>query len=218
MATRAQLRATVLGFLGTKSTDPFYKAEDGSSRLDGLLAEAHDALFLDTVLVNPSYALKVGSLSPSVDTRDYALPTDFASWREVRLTNGDGVLYAEVDWESLGRQGGNIFALTGPHHDAVLTAGAGTSLNSVLWLRYVYVPTWATGDGIEPDAFPPWVHGLIALEATQLAYTLGDEQRMPPDLAMRLIDRRAQWFQFVGRRGAQASVASGPTMYGPDIV
>lgn len=216
MADRSALRTKVFTYLGTRSTDPFYKNEDGSSRIDGLLQDAYNAIVSDILLTNPEYLQKVETLTSADHT--YALPADFAGWIDVRLNTSTGTPLTQCDMEFLPSTFGTEFAISGPDQDAVLTTSGGVEAGVDLYLLYRYWPLDWTQDTDSPDVVPSKFHDVVALDAAEVAFALGGEQVMPPKLVALKEDRRASLLLHVGRRGVQATTARGVPFLGGDWV
>lgn len=204
---RGTLTTLVRSYLGTASDDPAYTA----TILNPLLQSAYDSLIADIQDANPHYLSTAVTLTADSSTSHlYTFATqspaitDFAKWLEVRWTDEDGVLLAEARLEDLRDGGGGLFALTGPDEAPVLRTGADDEAGTALYFRYAYWPADWDEDSDEPTGIPAKYHDLVALEAL-FAFALGGEARVPADLRIRWMDRRAQLLSRVGRRGIQPS-------------
>lgn len=216
MASRATLRDKVVGYLGTKSSDPFYKKEDGTSRINDLIDDAYSGILADILQLNPEYLHKQTTLTASpADSRTYPLPDDFAGWISVKIRDSRGTELIQVDRADLVNSRSQSFSLYGPDVDGVLETSEGVTAGVDLYFLYRYWPTAMTDDAHAPSAIPVAFHEVVALDAAEMAYAMGDEQRFPVSYAVRRDDRKAQLFMHVVLRGNQAIIAKGaPQMAG----
>lgn len=212
MATRAQLRGRVRVFLGTSDDDPEYDDDT----LNDLLQDAYWSLLEDLRQLNPNYlATGVTLAAQSSTSRVYSLAaqstaiTDFAGWLDVRWTDENGLRLAEVRYDELSWADGNSFALTGQDEALVLTTSSLADAGTALWFRYSQWPAAWSADADTPTKIPTRFHDVVALEAL-FAFGLGGEQRIPPELNARWMDRRGQLLASVSRRGVQPPTARTP--------
>ena len=201
MASRATIRGWIRNLLGTTSDDPFFKA----STLDPIIQQACDALVTAISEENPDYLVKppVTLTAQSATSHSYDFAqlqiTDFAKVLELRYTDEDGAELMEARLEELRDAGADYYAITGDDEHAVLQTSKATEAGTALWMRYRYWPADMDDDADSPEGIPTKFHDVVALEAL-FAFGLGGEQRLPPELHARWIDRRAQLFQHVKSR------------------
>ena len=205
MATRAQLLARVQVFLGTDTDDPQFDA----TVLNDILQDAYWSLLEDIRLTDPNYLATTVTLSPaSSSSRVYTFAaqtspiTDFAGWLDVRWSDETGIRLNEVRYDELSGKQGDTFALTGQDEALVLTVSPNADPGQSIWLRYAQWPAAWTADTDTPSQIPVRFHDVVALEAL-FAFGLGGEQRLPPELQNRWMDRRSQLLASVSRRGVQ---------------
>ncbi len=207
MASRSTIRASIRRFLAVDSDDPEYD----SDVLDPIIQEACDSLVTDINLTNPGYnattvTLEADSSSGHVYTFATQSPAveDFSKWLEVRWKDAKGLELDEVRSEELRDAGSDHFAIRGIDSAAVLETSVDSSAGKDVWMRYTQWPAELSSDSSVPGGIPKRFHDVIALEAV-FAFALGGEQRVPPDLHTRWVDRRAGLMHHVGKRGIQPS-------------
>ena len=203
MASRSTIRTWLLDFLGTTSDDPLFSA----TRLNPILQQAVDSLLGEITSANPSYLTKTQVLAAdSVTSHTYSFATqspaipDFSRWIEVRFDNADGVKLLHARLEELTFAGDGYFDVVGPDETAQLITSPDTDAGTALWMRWAYWPTAMADDNAVPTGIPSRFHDVVALEAL-FAFGLGAEQRRPPELLARWVDRKAQLIAQVSRRG-----------------
>lgn len=208
MASRGTLRTLLLQYLATSADDAAFNP----TVLNELLQQGYDSLVSDIHIQEPSYLSKTVMLTPfSATSHEYRFAsqspaiTDFAHWVVVRLESDEGL---DLDWcrhDELRDQGSDFFTIIGPDDSAVLHTSPDTIVGEEIFLRYGYWPTAFAADGDTPAAIPTRYHEVVALEAAYIAFGLGGEQRISPELLSRWNDRRAQLMHHVSRRGIRPS-------------
>lgn len=203
MAPRATLKTLLRTLLGTSDDDPAFQ----DTILDPIIQQAVDSLLTSIREANAGYLVKEAALvANSPSSHSYTLAgqspaiLDFAKWLEVRYTDDAGAELSHARYEELRAMGGSYFDITGPDESAVLVTSPDTSAGVPLWMRWSYWPAELEDDESEPDGIPRRFHDVVPLEAL-FAYGLGGEQKRPPELTTRWIDRRAQLIAHVTRRG-----------------
>ena len=204
MASRATIKGWIRNLLGTTDDDPFF----ASSTLDPIIQQACDALVAGISDNNPDYLVRtpVTLTALSAASHIYSFPqlniTDFAKALEVRYTDEDGLELVEARFEELRDSGSDYYAITGADEIAQLQTSRGTEVGVALWMRYRYWPVDMDDDSDSPEGIPTKFHDVVALEAL-FAFGLGGEQRLPPELHQRWIDRRGQLFAHVAVRSTR---------------
>lgn len=207
MASRGTIKTSILRFLGTESDDPAYDDDV----LDPIVQEAVDSLRTDIDLANPGYnATEVTLTADSSTSRNYTFATqstpitDFSRWLEVRWTDEDGLLLDECRLDELRDAGSDHFAIIGIDSAPTLKVSKDSEAGQDVWLRYTAWGADLASDSSVPGGIPLRFHDVIALEALYV-FGLGGEERLPPELYTRWVDRRAQLMAHVGKRGVQPS-------------
>lgn len=198
----AALRSTTYGLLGTDSKDKFYPA----ATVDLWLNAAADAVMQRVKETAPDIYRKVATLAAaSATSRTYALGTqgtpitDFAGVLALRLVDVDGAPLTLVRDEELDSAAG-AYSVIGLDEAATITTSADIAAGSALWLKYSYWPAQMDDDTDEPGGVPERFHPLIAFEAAETLFTLGDEQAMPGDMKRIQVDWDARLLLHVSRR------------------
>ncbi len=205
--TRAQIKQQIRILLGTSSDDPQFS----DTILDPIVQQSVDSLIGAIQDANPDFLSKIVTLAADSATgltytfASQANPiTDFAKWLEVRYVDQDGLELDECRAEEMMRIGGDCFVITGEDETPVLTLSSGSQVGGAVWFRYGYWPAELVDDNSVPTGISSRFHDVIALEAL-FVFGLGGEQRRPPELSNRWLDRRAQLLARVGRRGVTPS-------------
>lgn len=195
-------------YLGTAEDDPQFT----DAILLAIAGEAYDALLHDIHEISPGYlAMPVTLAAASSTSRTYTFAaqtpaiTDFAGWLDVRATDADGVQFSEVPYAELNNGGDHAFALVGTDDTPVLYTSPDVDAGLPLYLLYRQWPTALTSGSSTPTKIPTRFHDVVALEMASIAFGLGGEQRMPPEIFARWQDRRGQLLQAVSRRGVGSS-------------
>lgn len=195
-------------YLGTAEDDPQYS----NTILLPIAGEAYDALLHDIHELNPGYlATSVTLAAASATSHTYTFSaqspaiTDFAGWLDVRDTDSTGTRFREVRYDELNYGGDTVFALTGMDDSPTLITSPDVDAGLALYLLYVQWPAAISVVGDSPAKIPTRYHDVVALEMASIAFGLGGEQRMPPELFARWQDRRGQLMQSVSRRGSDLS-------------
>lgn len=200
MASRSVLKDLIRTLLGSTHDDPAFP----DSTLDPIVQQAADALVHDILIANPDYlvrpAIVLAATSPA--SRTYSLPTDFARVIELRYTDEDGAELREARLEELRDAGADYYAITGVDELAELVVSKGTQAGVALWLRREFWPADMAEDASVPEGIPVKFHDVVALEAL-FAFGLGGEQRRPPELSQRWLDRRGQLIAWVSHRSTR---------------
>lgn len=126
---------------------------------------------------------------------------------EVRLSSTTGTRLREVPYEQLVAWGGSGYAVTGSDASAVLTTADGVTDGATLYVLYETWPAELADDTDEATWLPARFHDVPVLMAAEVAFASGDEGRMPPALAGKLLDRRAQLLSHLRRRSADVMLA-----------
>ena len=196
---------TIRVFLGTPSDDPAYS----DTILNPIVQQAVDALLTDINEQNPGYnSTTVTLTADSTTSRQYTFAsqssaiTDFARWLEIRWTDSAGLELTEARYDELRAAGQDHFFIAGIDSEPVLETSPDSTAGTDIFLRYTKWFADMTADNDVPKGIPLKFHDIIALEAL-FAFALGGEQRTPPELRTRWVDRRAQLIHHVGRRGNQ---------------
>lgn len=198
--TLAQLRAAVLSYLGTSSTDKAYPAATLTRWLNDALSELRAEMPAGYLQVRGTWDADGGSgrvytlASQSVPV--IALKTIV----EARVNSTTGSRLREVPYEQLNEWTGYAYAITGADEVAVLTTCDDVADGATLYVVYEEWPTELSGDADSPTWLPAKFHDVPALMATEIAFASGDEGRMPAAYANKLLDRRSQLISHTRRR------------------
>lgn len=192
MATRAEIKRQLRAMLGLASDDPL--ASD-------------DVLNPIVIAANAQVVSEIGDTVPDAlaDTDTVALtahvgttPADTYQLRAVREGTSAGgdltpVPYAELEL------GAANYALTGIGPAFTITVSDDVDAAS-LWIQYTKgaPSTDLAADTDAPTLIPTAFHDVVALEAAY-AMALGGEQRVPPEIAGRLLDRKGRLMAHLGR-------------------
>jgi hypothetical protein len=201
VASLSSLRTLFYAYLGTTSSDPFYPPTTANALINATankyIADVHD--------MNPGYLVDTETLSPdTAGGRIYTLPADFSKWLEVRITDSNGSMCAEVRTEELNMgYDGPVFAITGPNGTAKLTTGDSINAGVSIYLKYAYQPSEMSADGDTPSWMPTKFHDLLAREAAIDAYGLGNESAPSRQFVDETNDRRGQFWYSISQRGVQ---------------
>ena len=205
----AAIHTLCRSFLGTADDDPQYT----DTILLPLTGQAYDSLLRDIQELNPGwFATSVTLAAASVTSHTYAFAsqspaiTDFNGWLDLRHTDAEGLRFREVPYSDLNNGGAFNFALTGTDDAPTITTSPDTDPGIALYLKYVQWPTALSSTSSTPTKISSRFHDVVALELASIAFGLGGEQRMPPELYARWQDRRGQLLQSVSRRGPDVAV------------
>jgi len=206
VAARSTIKLWIRQLLGTSSDDPRY----ADATLDPIVQQAYDSLIWAAFVQNPDYlvAATITLTADATDSLVYTFATqstavtDFAGWLEVRYLDKDGLALTECRSEDLNEVGTDFFVITGPDESAVLTLSDGSPTGTDLYFRYRAWPASLVDDNSVPVGLPSRFHDVLALESL-FAYGLGGEQRLPPELGARWLDRKTQMLSHIGKRGIQ---------------
>ena len=200
----AAIHTLCRSLLGTADDDPQFS----DAILLPFTLQAYDSLLRDIQELNPGWmATSVTLTAVSSTSRTYTFAsqspaiTDFNGWLAVRHTDADGILFREVPYADLSNGGAFNFALTGTDDTPTLLTSPDSDAGIPLYLLYVQWPTALTSTSSTPTKISTRFHDVVALELASIAFGLGGEQRMPPELMARWQDRRGQLMQSVSRRG-----------------
>lgn len=204
---RGQLKTLIRQYLGTSDDDPAYDV----TVLDSVVQQARDSVIGAIRQANPDYLSKSVTLladTPTGHTYTFSTQvpaiTDFNGFLEVRYKDEDGVELEEARLEELRDRGGDYFCMTGPDEAPVLRTSPDSPAGENLFLRYSYWPADFSSDSSLPTGVPSHYHDVVALESL-FAYGYGGEQRLPPELRVRWMDRKNEMLAVVGRRGVKPS-------------
>ena len=207
MATVGTTYTLIRTLLGTSADDPQFT----DTILLPIVQSAYDSLLTDLAAQNPDYlstAVTLTADSASSHTYTFASQaspiTNFARWISVRETDDTGAPLAEARRDELRSFGSGYFQLRGPDDAPILVTSPDTTAGIALYFEYAYWPVALAASGDSLTGLPARFHDVVAFEAL-FAYGLGGEQRRPPELSARWVDRRAQLLSSVGRRGIQPS-------------
>jgi len=211
---RTEARELVWFYLGTTSRNPNFPV----TAVNMLLQQALDALHAD---FPEGVFARTATLQPDVPGGDlYTLSTqqtpilDLQKVDELRLNNGQGRALREIPVGQHDAWGVNGYALTGFDDTAAIQLSAGTTLGQPLFLRYAWWPPRWTQDTESMPGIPVQFCDVVCLEAAELAFASGNEQRFPQEYARRLFDRRAQLLQYLGNRGREVTLRRATTAEG----
>lgn len=208
MASLSDLETWLLIYLGTKSTDPAYPAATRQM----LINRAYLELVSDTHDLDPGYHSSNTTLQASDPTSHVYidLPANFAKVVVLRVENENGVALTEVRREEIVAAGDFMpaYYLQSWDENAVITTSSGVSAGTPLWLEYSYWPNELANPGDVPE-LPKAFHDVIALKAAEIAFALGGEQKMPPELKAHLDDRVGQFWFRVSRRSGDPKTLKG---------
>ena len=203
MSTLAALRSLVYTYVGTASTDPAYP----SGTVNTLLNAVGNRYVDDIHQMKPDYLVKTTTLTTAAASHAYTLPSDFAGFLEVRLTDATGWMMTEVRHDELNLGfGGPVFSITGPDGTAILTTADSVTAANAIYLRHRYTPVEMAADTDVPTWMPSRFHDLLAREAAIDAYGLGNESQPAGHFIQSTEDRRAQFWYSIGRRGVQTMI------------
>jgi hypothetical protein len=209
MASRSTIRASMIRMLGTTSDDPAYS----SDVLNPIIQEAIYSLQADINIQNPSFNVMEATLvAASSTSHDYTFATqatpitNFARWLEVRWTDGDGLELSECRLEELRDAGPDFFTIMREGIETLgrLKTSTDSDAGTDVWMRYTLWEAEMSSDSDVPESIPLQFHDVIALEGLYV-FGLGGEDRTPPELYNRWMDRRNQLMHYVGKRGVQPS-------------
>lgn len=209
----SEMQDAVWGYLGTKATDRAHTAAQVTRELNNALNE----LVQDTP---PGFLYVSGTWTPDGGTgRVYSLasfsPAPSALRRVVtlRLESTTGPRLREVQYDQLQAYSGPLFAVTGADEAAVVHTSEDVDESATL---YGVLDTWPAelSDGADtPSWLPARLHDLPCLMAAEVRFGSGGEGAMPDELARKLLDRRAQYQQHVGRRSVDVPKLTAPETF-----
>lgn len=204
MPTLATLRDMTYAYLGTTSSNQQLTI----ARVDRWLNDAYNALVEDlpgSFLISTATLTADSSTSRTYTLTSQATPiTDWRQFREVRLTNNEGVILLPVDYDQLRILQGDTYSVRGNDHALIVETSPGQPAGSALWVVYSTWPAEMSATSDIPSAIPYRYHDLIALGAAELGFASGGEGRFPAEYAARKQDRYAQFLDHVTRRGTDA--------------
>jgi hypothetical protein len=201
MATLAGLRTLVYAYLGTTSTDPAYPP----ATVNALLNAAGNKIVADIHQANPDYLAGATTLLPG-PYPDYDLPPEFAGWTDVRIGSPTGTKLTECRSEELATACVPSFAIGFPDGQAFLTVSTHVPADSLLSLLYRFQPVELAEDTDVPVWLPTPFHDLLARKAAIDAFGLGNESAPSPLFVESTVDREAQLWVAVGRRGVAPTI------------
>lgn len=211
---RTEARALVWYLLGTNERNPNFPA----TAINLLLQQALDAIHAD---YPEGVFARAVTLQPDVPNGDlYTLATqqtpilDLQKVDELRLNNGQGKALREMPAGQHDSWGVNGYALVGVDDASAILLSAGTTLGQPLFLRYSAWPVRWESDTAPMPGVPLQFHDVVCLEAAEMAFASGNEQRFPVEYARRLFDRRAQLLQYLGNRGREVTLRRATTAEG----
>lgn len=200
MATLASLRSMVYLYLGTQTNDPFYPP----TNVDLLINEAYLERAFDLRKENPNFFAISGVLTPTVPLgRSYLLPPGFASYLDVRITSSSGRPLREFSLEDANdNSGADGFTISGVNDgNIILTTLSGVDAGASIYLLLEIRPSILVNDTDVPTLLPSDYHGLLAMDAAFVCYTLGGEQVVPQGFLQIRADKEARFWADVGSRG-----------------
>lgn len=198
--TLAELRAAVLSYLGTTSTDKAYPAATLTRWLNDALSELRADMPKGYLQVRGTWDADGGS-GRVYTLASQAVPVAaLASIVEARVDSTTGSKLRELPYEQLNEWTGYAYAITGADEAAVLTTSNDVADGATLYVVYEAWPTALSGDADTPSWLPAQFHDVPALMATEMAFASGDEGRMPQAYVTKLMDRRSQLISHTRRR------------------
>lgn len=210
MATLSKIRAKVYGYLGTTSTDRAYPA----AAVNGYVNDALNELKADA----PSglWYQRATWTADSATGRTYSLATQSPAVTslhrivEIRTQSTTGPKLRELTFEQLPAWDGLTFAVTGADEAATVTTGDAVAAGATLYVVFEAWPAELSADSDTPSWLAGRFHDVPALMAAEIAFALGGESRMPPTLATKLLDRRAQLQSHWKRRSLDVTLTRAP--------
>lgn len=194
-----QMRAKLLVYLATASTDRAYPPASLNGLLNDALselrAEAPADAYVQTATWTPDggtgRVYSLGSQAPAVN----AIQAPY----EIRLDSTTGTRLRRLAYEQMLAYDGPAYALIGVDLTAKVVTSDWCADGASLFVKYT---EWAATLAVDADV-PSWLpaafHDVPCLMAAELAFSLGDEGKFPSALAGKLMDRRAQLLQWQTR-------------------
>lgn len=192
MATRAEIKTFLRGMLGLSSDDPL----GSDDILNPVVNQAYQQVVAEVAESCPDALAASATLD--VVNQEAESPDDLYQVRVVRDTDRTGSRIGKSTFDEL-VDATNAYALTG------VTAPFTITLSDDLTCQTIYL-TYTVGVGANdlsddtstPSAIPPQYHDVVGLEAL-FAMEFAAEQRRPPGLEQRWIDRKAGLLNFLRR-------------------
>ena len=201
MASRGTIKTWIRAMLGLQSDDPL--ADDAV--LDPIVQQAVDSLVAALMRAAPDAFTASVSVPLSSTSHTYLVGAAangvLDQVRAVRLTDADGARLAPCSRDDLEDVGSGYYALEGTGAATLLVTSEATEEASAVLVRYTAYPDELADDGTEVTGVPERFHDVVALEAL-FAFALGAEQRRPPELGQRWLDRRGQMLASASRPSA----------------
>jgi len=199
MATRAEIKRQLRAIVGLASDDPL--ASDDV--LNPIVIAANAQIVAEIAETCPD-ALS-GTATVTLTAGVGATPADTYQLRAVRETDRYGSPLTPAPFPEL-EDTSAAYALTGIGPAFVLTVTEDVVVAAV-WIAYTKGAPAAdlAADTDSPTLIPLAFHDVVALDAAY-AMALGGEQRVPPEIAGRLMDRKGRMMAYLDRaRGAGPS-------------
>lgn len=203
------IRTLFYAYLGTPANDPMYPPATANALINAVASKYKQEIFQ----ADPGRFQAVVTLpDPGNGTRLYPLPSDFQMALDVRFATDQGVKLDEVRPDEINAAWAfAAYAIFGSDDSATLQASQFCTQGQALYLMYQQDQPGLMADTDIPTWMPKDFHDLFARDAAIDAYGLGDEAAPSPAFVQETNDRRALFYQKLGRRSVTGKKTRGGT-------
>lgn len=192
MATRAEIKQSLRGMLGLTSDDPL----GSDDVLNPVVNQAYQQLVAEVAESCPDALAATATLT--VAAQIAASPTDLYQVRAIRETDATGSILDKRTFDEL-TDALSAYAITGISAPFTITLSSDLTCTSI---HLTYTKGAGAVDLADDAATPPLLpvqyHDVIALESL-FAMEFAGEQRRPPALEARWVNRKAGMLNFLRR-------------------